>query len=206
MRASQTVARLLADAGHEASEEDVVVEVGSGAHGLIWCWPGGRRYGVDPLASFYRREFAFLQEGPVESVEARGEHMPFEDASVRLILSDNVLDHARDPAQILLECQRIVEPHGALYLTFDVHHVVWGVGARLYNALCDAGVRLRVPAFPNHPFHFDERAVDALLERAGWRSVWRDRKSPPRRIRKPHDLVKRVFFKNQRMSVLATPV
>lgn len=202
---STRIAGFVEGFGFHAGEDDVVVEVGSGAHGLIWRWPDGRRYGLDPLASFYRTEFAFLQDGPVESVTAQGEAMPFEDASVYLLLSDNVLDHAQDPAQLLAECRRVIRDDGALYLTFDVHHPVWGLGARIYNRIADTGLRLRVPAFPNHPFHFREETVDLLLERSGWNVVWRDRGVPHRRLGAPRDIVKFLFEKDRRVSVLACP-
>ena len=202
---SARVAAFLAAHGWRAETEHLVVEVGSGSHGLIWRWPSGRRHGVDPLAPYYRQAFAFLQEGPVESMQATGEALPFEDGSVYLLLSDNVLDHARDPARFLSECRRVLRPDGVLYLTVDVHHIVWHWGARLFNRLSDMGLALSVPAFPNHPFCFRERAIHALLRTTGFDLIWQQRDDRVARVSKPRDLIKRAFYKDRRLSLLARP-
>lgn len=202
-RSRQTHA-FLAGHGVRAGADERVVEVGSGAHGLIWRWPEGECHAVDPLASFYRERFAFLQEGSVTSHDARGEELPFDDASVALLLSDNVLDHAQDPGAFLRECRRVLAHGGSLYLTVDVHHPIWDLAARLYNRVTDAGLELRVPAFPNHPFHFREEGVLALLEEAGWEIAWRSERAPSRRRpRRMRDLPKLLFFKNHRLEVIA---
>src|SRR6185295_4323238 len=58
-----------------------VIEVGSGAHGLIFCFDGGEsRVGVDPLAVDYSRLFPRWQRS-VQTIAAVGESLPFLDQS-----------------------------------------------------------------------------------------------------------------------------
>ena len=73
-----------------------VLEVGSGAHGLIFFFEGAERVGVDPLADEYRALFPAWQER-AQTVAAFGEQLPFTDASFDVVLCDNVVDHAERP-------------------------------------------------------------------------------------------------------------
>lgn len=203
---SAEVHAFLAREGH--LREGVVVEVGSGAHGLIWRWPDARsvRIGIDPLAGWYRDAFGYLQSGSVRALAARGEELPLGDAVADLVLSDNVVDHAADPRRFLSECARVMKRGGRLYFTVDTHHRVWRWAAVAYNRLHDLGVRLEVPAFPDHPFHFTRREVEGLFEQAGLRVLWaRGEPAPKPRIRKrrPYDMLKHVFFKNARLEIVA---
>lgn len=192
---------------HGALRDGVVVEVGSGAHGLIWRWPGRAtvRFAIDPLASYYRGAFAALQDGEVTSIEARGEEIPLGDAVADLVLSDNVVDHAADPARFLGECRRIMKRDARLFFTVDTHHRVWHWSSLAYNRLHDAGLRLEVPAFPDHPFHFTRPAVERLVERAGLGVLW-SQSHPPPRVRvgrsRPYDVLKHAFFKNARLEMI----
>lgn len=208
---SSRVSALLDELGYSVSD-GLVVEVGSGAHGLIWKWPAEQRIAIDPLAAFYRSAFAFLQvEGPTV-VAARGEQLPVKDAIADIVLSDNVLDHVQDPASYLEECRRILRCEGVFFFTVDVHHpVYWWIG-NLYNALFQIGLRLDVPAFPHHPFHFSERRVQRHLKQCGFQIIrrtavgtgqpanaYRFRKGGLRRS------FKRIFPKNTRVEVVAVP-
>ena len=153
------------------ARDGLVVEIGSGAHGLIWRWPAERRVAIDPLACFYAEQFGFLQRNGPGIVEARGEAIPLSSGCASLVISDNVLDHAPDPALFLRECRRLLSARGALYITVNVHHPLWHLGASAYNTLFSLGVRLNLPAFPHHPHHFTGSRIDALMESAGLRVV-----------------------------------
>ena len=163
---SESVASYLAELGC-LQEDALTVEVGSGATGLIWHWPGRLRVAVDPLAGFFKTNFGLFQPGGTWVIEARGEQLPLADACAGLVLSDNVLDHVEDPSQYLAECRRLLRPGGVLYLRVDVHHPLYWWTGRLYNLLHALGFRLKVPAFPCHPFHFTHGRVEALAARCG---------------------------------------
>lgn len=200
---------LLGDLGLLPQRSAVVLEVGSGAHGLIWRWPADFRIALDPLADFYRGRFDSLQADGPAILKARGEELPLGDGVVALVLSDNVLDHAEDPARFLRECRRVLAPDGVLYLAVDVHHPVYGWLGALYNRLFRLGVYRLVPAFPSHPFHFKRSEVTGLVEAAGFEARFlagghrQDAPSFSRPGSRPYDRVKRIFFKNSRYEVVA---
>ncbi len=79
-----------------------VIEVGSGAHGLIFCFGAERGVGVDPLAVDYGGLFPGWQ-CRASTVAAIGESLPFRDQSFDVVICDNVVDHAESPAQIVSE-------------------------------------------------------------------------------------------------------
>jgi SAM-dependent methyltransferase len=70
--------------------------------------------------------------------QAVGEALPFAAGTFALVLSDNVVDHAYDPARILTEVARVLCAGGLLYFTVNVHHRFWRAAAELqalWNAL-----------------------------------------------------------------------
>jgi SAM-dependent methyltransferase len=206
---ARQVSAFLGELGYLVSE-GLVVEVGSGAHGLIWKWPAKRRIAIDPLAVFYRSAFTYLQQDDVTVLAASGGQLPLEDAVADVLLSDNVLYDVQDPSAYLQECARVLKPSGILYFTVDVHHsVYWWAGAA-YNALFRLGVRARVPAFPNHPFHFTESRVLHLLDACGFQTVSRRGGYPHRPGTADHPLggtvkrtIRRLFLKNARVEIVA---
>ena len=101
-----------------------VLEVGSGAHGLIFFFGGQRGIGVDPLAHHYVTLFPAWQRR-VPTVSAYGEALPFPDNSFEVVLSDDVVDYAQDPAAILNEIARVLAPSGTLYFSVNICHPVW---------------------------------------------------------------------------------
>jgi SAM-dependent methyltransferase len=88
-----------------------VVEVGSGAHGLIFGFGARRGVGIDPLAVSYRTLFPMWQPRAA-TIAAIGEQLPFSDGSIDVVLCDNVVDHAESPRRIVEEIARILRPGG----------------------------------------------------------------------------------------------
>src|ERR1043166_9689406 len=106
-----------------------VIEVGSGAHGLIFYFGARHAIGIDPLAVSYRNLFPSWQS-EATTIAATGEELPFRDQSFDVVLCDNVVDHAESHPQIAAELVRVLKPGGGLYFTVDVHHSVYaGAGA-----------------------------------------------------------------------------
>jgi SAM-dependent methyltransferase len=106
-----------------------VLEVGSGAHGLIFFF-GALGVGVDPLAHHYVSLFPDWQRR-VPTVSACGEALPFPDRSFAVVLSDDVVDYAENPALIVAEIARVLAPSGMLYFTVNICHPVWNMLGRL---------------------------------------------------------------------------
>jgi SAM-dependent methyltransferase len=103
-----------------------VLEVGSGAHGLVFFFGAPCGIGVDPLAHHYGALFPAWQRR-VPTVSARGEALPFPDNSFDVVLSDDVVDYAEDPAAIIAEIARVLVPSGTFYFTVNICHPVWNV-------------------------------------------------------------------------------
>lgn len=189
-----------------------VVEVGSGAHGLIFYFGVGHGVGVDPLAVSYRKLFPRWQNC-AWTVAAAGEQLPFPDESFDVVLCDNVVDHAESPEGIVAELVRILKRGGLLYFTVNVHHPVYAVAAGVHSAWRALGLPYEIGPFADHTTHltlqnaaglFAELPVQLLSEKSNIDEARAHaRKQAPRHI---GDRLKRVFFKNALYEVVARRV
>jgi SAM-dependent methyltransferase len=186
-----------------------VIEVGSGAHGLIFYFGSGPGVGVDPLAVSYGRLFPVWQRC-AKTVAACGESLPFADQSFDVVLCDNVVDHAESPKRIVGELARVLAPDGLLYFTVNVHHPVYSVAAGLHSSWRAMGVPYEVGPFADHTVHLTIAAAADVFENLPLQILSsksnidearaRARKQAPRHV---GDRFKRVFFKNALYEVVA---
>ena len=187
-----------------------VIEVGSGAHGLIFYFGSSRGVGVDPLAVSYGNLFPRWQNC-APTVAAVGESLPFPDRSFDVVICDNVVDHAESPARIVSELARILIPGGLLYFTVNIHHPVYAVAAGVHSSWRAVGLPYEVGPFADHTTHLTLEAAKSLFQRQPLRILSEKsnvdeakalaRKKPPRHV---GDRLKRVFFKNALYEVIAT--
>lgn len=120
----------------EFSKTDRILEVGSGAHGHIFFMGLPDAIGVDPLADKYQKLFPHWQPR-ASTLVAYGEQLPFEDAYFDVVISDNVVDHAEDPQQIINEMVRVLAPGGAALLHGAcASQVVWIGVTHLVIRIC----------------------------------------------------------------------
>jgi SAM-dependent methyltransferase len=186
-----------------------VLEVGSGAHGLVFFLGIEGAIGVDPLAKDYGAMFPQWQHR-AKTIAAFGEALPFDDASFDLVLSDNVVDHARSPEAIVAEMLRVLTPGGLLYFTVHVHHPIYDQVSRLHGAWNAAGIPFEIGPFADHTVHltlasarslFANHPVTVLSEDTGIAVAKADARTvPPRHL---GDRLKRLFFKNARFEIVA---
>jgi SAM-dependent methyltransferase len=186
-----------------------VIEVGSGAHGLIFFFGARNGVGVDPLAFHYSSLFPVWQ-GRVTTVAAAGEALPFSDRSVGIALCDNVVDHSESPAQIVAELARILAVGGLLYFTVNIHHPVYRLAARLHATWNAWGLRYEIGPFADHTVHLTLADARQLFQHLPLKILSEDsnieearamaRKLPPRHF---GDRLKRLFFKNALYRVIA---
>lgn len=186
-----------------------VLEVGSGAHGLIFYFGARLGVGCDPLAAHYAALFPAWQRRAL-TVAAVGERLPFADGSFDLVLCDNVVDHAEDPARIVREMARVLRPGGLLYFTVNVHHPVYAVAATAHAAWNAAGLRFEIGPFADHTVHLTLERARALFEGLPLRRLTEThnideakasaRQRPPRHA---GDRLKRIFFKNALYETIA---
>jgi SAM-dependent methyltransferase len=187
-----------------------VLEVGSGAHGLIFFFGAERGIGLDPLAAHYATLFPAWQRR-ARTIAAHGEALPFADDSFDVVLCDNVVDHAERPDLIVKELARVLTPKGLLYFTVNVHHPVYSVAAALHAGWRATGLPFEVGPFADHTVHFtldsarrlfDGLPLHILSEKHDIAEAQtRARTTPPRNF---GDRLKRVFFKNALYEVVAT--
>jgi SAM-dependent methyltransferase len=190
------------------AEEARVIEVGSGAHGLIFYFGAKRGVGVDPLAVSYRRLFPRWQNC-APTIAAVGERLPFSEQSFDVVICDNVVDHAESPAGIVAELVRVLRTGGLLYFTVNVHHAVYALAAGVHSGWRALGVSYEVGPFADHTTHLTLEAASRLFANLPLQILSeksdidearaRARKQPTRH---PGDRLKRVFFKNALYEVI----
>lgn len=186
-----------------------VLEVGSGAHGLIFFFGAEEGVGVDPLAEHYASLFGAWQ-GRVQTMAARGENLPFAAASFDMVLCENVIDHAENPGRILEEISRVLRPGGTLYFQVNIHHAVYDLASRVHGAWQAVGLPFEVGPFADHTVHLTKRRARRLLERLPLQVISvtdnvEARRHEARNAPSRHagDWLKRVFFKNAQFEVIA---
>ena len=210
-RSSQRVREVL-ETFQPITSDARVVEVGSGAHGLIFYFGSESGIGVDPLAVSYGNLFPRWQQY-AQTVAACGESLPFADGSFDVVLCDNVVDHAESPKQIVNELTRVLAPGGLLYFTVNVHHPVYAVAAGVHSSWRAVGVPYEIGPFADHTIHLTLEAAVNLFENLPLEILSsksnidearaRARKQPPRHA---GDRLKRLFFKNALYEVVARRV
>lgn len=207
-KSSQRVRSLL-ESFQPIAKDARVIEVGSGAHGLIFCFGTERGVGVDPLAVDYNDLFPGWQRR-ASTVAAEGESLPFIDHSFDVVICDNVVDHAESPSQIVSELVRILAPGGLLYFTVNFHHPLYRVAAGVHSGWRALGVPYEIGPFADHTTHLTRSTASRLfrnlpLEILSEKSDIdvarvRARQQPARHF---GDRLKRVFFKNAVYEVVA---
>lgn len=206
-RSSQRVRELL-EKFETIAEDARVIEVGSGAHGLIFYFGAKRGVGVDPLAVSYRNLFPRWQSC-APTIAAVGERLPFAEHSFDVVICDNVVDHAESPAGIVAELVRVLRPGGLLYFTVNVHHPVYALAAGVHSGWRALGVSYEVGPFADHTAHltldaasrlFANLPLQILSEKSNIDEARaRARQQPARHM---GDRLKRVFFKNALFEVI----
>ena len=186
-----------------------VLEVGCGAHGLIFYFGSRNGIGVDPLAHHYAGLFPRWQKRAA-TVTAQGESLPFRDRSFDVVLCDNVVDHAESPAGIVREIVRVLAPAGVLYFTVNVHHPIYSLASAIHATWRRLGVPFEVGPFADHTVHLTPAKARGLFTGQPLRIVQeatdlevaktRARRRAPRHL---GDRLKRLFFKNALHSVVA---
>ena len=192
----------------EINDADKILEVGSGAHGLIFGFDDLFAVGIDPLAVDYKRLFPFWQED-AKTIAAIGEKLPFADESFEIVLSDNVIDHAENPVGIIEEFARVIKPAGLLYFTVNVHHLVYQIASNLHGFWNGLGIKYEISPFADHTIHFTESRVLEVFKRLPFKIVEQNstvetrKKNPPAHLSGLEGRLKKVFFKNALLEIVA---
>lgn len=92
----------------------VLVDVGGGPIGILSKLSARRRVVIDPQSTP-------SVDPTLERLIAPGEEIPLEDGTADVVFMYNVLQHVRDPRQVLDECVRIAKPGGRIYLNDQLY-------------------------------------------------------------------------------------
>lgn len=206
---AQAVRRRL-EAVQPISKEARVLEVGSGAHGLIFGFgSGGCGVGIDPLAVDYKRLFPAWQHS-AQTLAAIGEQLPFADGAFDVVLSDNVIDHAENPVKITKELARVLKPGGLLYFTVNIHHPFYDLASRAHGVWNALGIHFELSPFADHTIHFTEVEISRVMRRLPIRiieenSTVAQTKAAFRQSSKStaEQRLKKIFFKNALYEIIA---
>jgi SAM-dependent methyltransferase len=191
------------------ADDAKVIEVGSGAHGLIFYFGARNGIGVDPLAASYASLFPQWQRTAL-TVAAIGEQLPFPNNSFDVVICDNVVDHAESPATIVKELARILAVGGLLYFTVNVHHTFYSIAAEAHTTWRSFGVPFEIAPFADHTVHLTPPAAKQMFEGLPLRVLSekhgvaeakeKARTMPPRHL---GDRLKRLFYKNALFEIVA---
>lgn len=194
---------------HSIKNTDKILEVGSGAHGLVFGFENNFAVGIDPLAVEYKRLFPIWQQN-TQTLSAIGEKLPFGDSSFEIVLSDNVIDHAEDPVGIIEEFARVLKPNGLLYFTVNVHHPIYQIASDLHGFWNSIGIKYEISPFADHTIHFsEEKVLDVfahlpfnILEQNSTVNDLKEKnhRSKPKGI---EERLKNVFYKNAQLEIIA---
>jgi SAM-dependent methyltransferase len=183
------------------------IEIGIGplgigcAHFLITREEPHHLVGVDPLPLISLEEIspplplaAMIQScrKDYEHIVAAGESTELEEARFGFAVLHNMLDHVRDPAAVLREAHRLLQPQGVMFLRCDTH-------SSLGQLRFEAVTRVRRSdswLVRAHPFRFRFAELLALVREAGFSVLDRD---PPRA-----SALREIAGRSYRSSILAT--
>jgi SAM-dependent methyltransferase len=184
------------------------LEVGCGAHGLVFYFDAGFAIGVDPLSVSYARLFPRWQR-KVPTIAARGEELPLKDGSFEIVLSDNVVDHAENPRQIVAEMTRVLAPSGVMYFTVNVHHGIYAIASTMHAVWNSIGLHFEIGPFADHTTHLTPGAAKKLFRSLPLRIITETvhiaeaKAAAHGQRRHLGDWLKRFFFKNALFEVIA---
>jgi ubiquinone/menaquinone biosynthesis C-methylase UbiE len=139
------------------SPETSILEIGSGAGGILTYLNSKDRNAIDPLEDYYTSvpEFVKQRDKNVQYQKAKAEELPFDDDRFDFIICDNVLDHCDDVDAVFHEIHRVLHDGGIVYLRLHVYHA-WG---KLIRSMVEL-----LGIDPGHPYTFTPGSTQEALE------------------------------------------
>lgn len=117
-----------------------------------------------PLRSYVQA----LREG-VTYRTAQGENLPFEDESFDFVCCHNVIDHSRNPMQILEEIHRVLKIRCPLFLTLNTFSSIGRLKFEIMRRFNPDKV-----IFICHPHTFQHAEILDALQRFGYKTLQHD--------------------------------
>lgn len=106
-----------------------IIDIGSGAGFPLMelagrCGTSCTLYGLDPWVNANKRATQKIENyglTNVEIIESSAEHIPFDEQSIDLIVSNLGINNFEHPLAVFRECYRVIKPHGKLALTTNLN-------------------------------------------------------------------------------------
>ncbi|MBN1481755.1 class I SAM-dependent methyltransferase [candidate division KSB1 bacterium] len=138
-----------------------ILEIGSGAGGIITYLNSNDRWAIDPLEDFYATvpEFCEQRDQKVTYQTARAEDLPFADQRFDFIICDNVLDHCDDIQKVFSEMSRVLRNPGYVYLRLNLY-TSWGKIVRVFVE--------KMKIDPGHPHTFTNKSIRTIIKSASF--------------------------------------
>jgi ubiquinone/menaquinone biosynthesis C-methylase UbiE len=107
--------------GDYTNEQKKILEIGCGPVGIISYYPGVQKFGIDPLNSFYEKNYNLVEIRKSDVVYSEGiaEELQFGNNNFDLIIIKNCIDHVKDIDKAMDEIYRVLSKDGLLYLTVN---------------------------------------------------------------------------------------
>ncbi len=128
-----------------------VLDLGAGSRLRTKFFAGAEIIVIEPLANDYREiDFCDLDEAAEVHAIPAEQDLPHLHGTIDLAVSINVLDHVFDPAAVVANVRRFIEPDGRFLLSVDLHeheeadlmHPVSMSKEELLQLLTDASFRV----------------------------------------------------------------
>jgi len=133
-----------------------VLQIGCAVEDVVFHFPEGELYAVDPLADFYKSHFERSRNPRVDYRRAMGENVPLPDGFFNIVICQNVLDNCADYHVMLREIARLAADQHLLFFGTDVYPEA------IARQRWDADLRGEIPD-ANHPQTFTETTLEATL-------------------------------------------
>jgi ubiquinone/menaquinone biosynthesis C-methylase UbiE len=116
-----------------------ILDVGCGISTVLHYIPVGLKYGIDPLANYYRLFYRYPKDIKIQ--RGSGENIPFPDNQFDVTFCSNAIDHTSNPLKVISEINRILKPNGYFVLTVEIFNEKVERGVAHPHSLSEADVR-----------------------------------------------------------------
>jgi ubiquinone/menaquinone biosynthesis C-methylase UbiE len=135
-----------------------------------------RVYGIDPWEPGLNEinlKIKILELKNISAIKGVAEHLPFENSSFDLIISNNGINNVRDQEKALTECFRVSRPAAQMVITLNLPETMKEFYEVFESTLRGLGKDLEIKRMHEHIFHKRKPLswTKALLQKAGFRIV-----------------------------------
>jgi SAM-dependent methyltransferase len=139
-------------------ERTKILEIGSGAAGILTFLESDFRYAVEPLEPYFSsvESFVKFRDKKVHYHAGKAENLPFKEGRFDLIIIDNVLDHCQEIDAVFSEMRRLLKKGAVVYQRLNTY-TQWGKWIRFFLEL------FRID--PGHPHTFSKGGLKACFHK-----------------------------------------